>query len=294
MVQKNNPSYGKPPGGGGGGGSKKKGPPSWDEVTYPLPAALRALVEETRKGTDPLKNLGLWIDKYLPREKGTWKLTAELRTMVLGTLCRDYQNPAAAEAAKRLKEGGYGDEVAETTFEARTDGRLLVDYGRKNATETALSFHPVLGVPQIPGSALKGMTRAYLTAIGEPKGKIERLCGSEPEKTPLKRGQVIFFDALPKDGKFTLSLDVLTPHMGDYYQGKSPPGDFLSPIPHTFLAVTQTTFIIRLSLSPPPGKPADETEAKETLMTLQSQVKEALNFFGVGAKKAAGYGRLGS
>lgn len=282
MVQKTNPS--------GGGG--KKGPPTWGEVTYPLPAALAQLVESARMAPDPSRNVGLWIDKYLPREKTSWDLTAGIRGMVLSSVCRTYTNTAAAAAAERLSEGKYPGELCREHFYAKTEGRLLVDYGRKNAAETALSFHSVLGAPKICGSAIKGMTRAYLQTIGASPGYIKRLCGSEPEKTPLVRGELIFFDALPKDGKFELSLDVLTPHAGDYYAGEAPPGDYLSPIPFSFLSVVNTTFVIGLALSPAKGHPEGDQQAKQELKDIVEKVKEALSFFGVGAKKAAGYGRL--
>lgn len=47
------------------------------------------------------------------------------------------------------------------TFQARNKGRLIVGMGGKGVLEVGITLHHVTGLPIIPGSALKGLTRTY-------------------------------------------------------------------------------------------------------------------------------------
>ena len=46
------------------------------------------------------------------------------------------------------------------------------------------------------------------------------------------RGSLCFWDVVPEPGGNQLGMDILTPHHGDYYQGKSAPNDCGQPIPN--------------------------------------------------------------
>lgn len=57
------------------------------------------------------------------------------------------------------------------TFTAKTLGRLIVGLGGKGVLETGITLDHVTGLPIIPGSALKGLTRTYaLLVIAERLG----------------------------------------------------------------------------------------------------------------------------
>ena len=102
-------------------------------------------------------------------------------------------------------------------------------------------------------------------------------------------GTLIFFDALPL-APTTLTLDVMTPHAGDWYEkGASQPGkpdtvpaDWQSPVPITFLAVKEATFLFTLA--------ARNDASQSQLGKVMEQLDDALTTLGIGAKTALGYG----
>ncbi len=267
----------------------------------PLPAKLDRLIQPPKPRSED--NLGLHLDKFIPRDATDWSLKGELRREQLQRFSGDWSRPFAAEALIRRLNGmtqierppgatvGAWYRSAEEPslkehtlllcrLEANVESRLIVDYGRQTAMEGGLSFHPILGVPRVPGSALKGITSAWLL---ETEGARDPALGQDPkEQGGAYRGVVDFLDALPKGGHFSLALDVLTPHYGEYYRGNSAPGDWLSPIPFTFLTVAKPTrFLFDLL-----AKYRDQA----ALVRIAQILAEALEEHGVGAKTAAGYG----
>ena len=194
--------------------------------------------------------------------------------------------------------------------------RLIINLGAASVYEVSLLFHRNYSVPYIPGSAVKGVTRywtilkfaeeiknQYENAIKEVDKALES--GKDLEVkvngvkfddmikifgTQNKKGEVIFFDALPvikeeeiERNKDFIVLDVMNVHYRDYYQdesGRIPPGDWMNPNPVFFLAVGKETKF-RFALS----------SRKENLVKKAKELlKEALREVGIGAKTSAGYG----
>lgn len=261
----------------------------------PLPEKLDRLVpgRPGRRGDD---NVGLFLDKFVPRDGGDWTFQSEFRRDVLSDYAGEWSRPMAGQAlARRINgmehhapdgasvgEWYRGDGLLLCRQTAQLEARLLVDYGRTTVIESSVSFHPILGVPRIPGTALKGITGAWNI---EADGARDPALGQGPEASQgARRGTVDFLDALPANGHFALALDVLTPHYGPYYRGVSPPGDWLSPVPFTFLTVVNTRFVFDLV-----ARAKDEAD----LIRLSATLAEALVEHGVGAKTAAGYGYFG-
>lgn len=278
-------------------------PPSKDaggKVDWPLSEKIREVLR-ARPRPQHGDNFGLWLDKFLPLDETDYELRGAQRERVLSELlvARDLGRPsqwrseAASEVLARQRESCrllYGEDRFRE-FKAELHGRLVLDYARSSTIESSLSFHATLGVPKIPGSALKGLLRAAFRE-DEPE-ELARLFGAPDLEAPLPgqvhtRGGLVLHDALPEEGKFQLDLDVLTPHFRDYYEGegKVPPADWLSPVPHGFLTVVNTTFRIVVGVLPA------VTEAAKTLDTVKRVLAEALVREGLGAKRSAGYGRF--
>jgi CRISPR-associated protein Cmr6 len=199
------------------------------------------------------------------------------------------------------------------TFKAATP--LIIGLGMESVYETALTLHPVYGFPYIPGQALKGSLRSFI--IQERFGANEKqalsndcfsfLFGKAGEEglkqNETSKGALCFFEALPLD--IALQPDIMNPHYGNYYTGKEPPADYLSPVPIFFLSIKAgatfeavITIPKRLAHSLSPALLSqlyDNPEKKgetDLEMLLSYWLEQALGFGGVGAKTAIGYGYM--
>jgi CRISPR-associated protein Cmr6 len=179
-------------------------------------------------------------------------------------------------------------------------GRVVVGLGGESLIETAMTFHRTYGVPYIPGSALKGLARAFCrnrldkATWGPDSEAFKTLFGHQDPKDPGNdaAGYVTFHDALPAPAKFELRTgqrietgvrvhpDVMTPHHTEYYQqNKGVPADWDSPTPVPFVSASGTFL---LAVSGPPGW-------REVALQILGL---ALEREGIGGKTASGYGRL--
>lgn len=251
---------------------------------YNLPAETARLVD---RQVARCKNLGLILDKYPPqhvvadsKHKGPW---------LQDVLKEDHMDPALARCAY---ERWYTLMQAQgaTIFQATLDWRMVVGLGGESVLETDIALHYLYGIPFLPGSALKGLTRSYVTGEIEPYKSgteandhedIKQIFGSSDGA-----GTVIFFDALPTDGKAGFALDIMNPHYGEYYGGKKPPTNDQNPVPVTFLTVTDTTFTFALAARPSRPKNRLENDVER----VKTWLSEALQHYGVGGKTSAGYG----
>jgi CRISPR-associated protein Cmr6 len=183
---------------------------------------------------------------------------------------------------------------------AEVCGRMVIGTGDKGVAEAGVTLHHTYGVPYIPGSALKGLAATYanmrLEGFSEPEEKRipeSQDDGAAPIIKPYhtlfgaenSAGYLTFFDALyipdntPND--FPLAPDVITGHHSGYYVGDTPqpPADWDSPIPVPFLTATGRYLI---AVAGP----------QEWAQTAIKIVGMALRDIGIGAKTAAGYGRM--
>jgi CRISPR-associated protein Cmr6 len=100
----------------------------------------------------------------------------------------------------------------------------------------------------------------------------------------------------------TLGCDVLTPHMGGWYEqgdrlsernfASVAPGDWHSPVPSPFL-VLEKGAKLQFGIAPRlTGEAAHDAHARAAVGLALAALKAALEWIGAGAKTAAGYGRL--
>jgi CRISPR type III-B/RAMP module RAMP protein Cmr6 len=175
-----------------------------------------------------------------------------------------------------------------------TQGRIVHGLGSQNVLEAGLTLHHLYGTPIIPGSSLKGLAAHYCDEVwGASEEKFKNqgeyhniLFGSQEDA-----GHIVFHDAwilpgsIQNGGRSGLVMDVMTPHHGEYYSGKSAPTDYDSPVPVSFLSVTGE-FLLSVSCDS-----EDETGEKWAELALEL-VKEVLSNWGAGGKTSSGYGRF--
>ncbi|WP_298819058.1 type III-B CRISPR module RAMP protein Cmr6 [Chloroflexus sp.] len=239
----------------------------------------RRVLEEVTADTGST-NASLWFDRYFNARLDTEaKRTLMEQTAKLG-IPEEYRTFYDRYRAAIDEQDGVQWAIADV------QGRLIVGLGDKGVAETGITLHHTYGVPYIPGSALKGLASAYahlrLDGAEWRKGGIDHtiLFG-----TTDTSGYITFFDALYIPGSAEqnrpLARDVVTGHHPEYYVGNEPkpPADWDSPNPVPFLTATGR-YLIAVA--------GPERWAQTALMILGM----ALRDLGIGAKTAAGYGRM--
>lgn len=231
-------------------------------------------------------NAGLWLEKGLPNVEeggpGRQKLLLELGTIrVPGDYSRYFQ---------RWQDSIQHLEPCTQIAEATVQGRMAVGLGAESVLETAITLHRTYGVPFIPGSALKGLAAAAAhkhlansdwkkTGEDGKPGPAHQILFGDQESS----GYVTFHDALwiPEGEELPLDLDVMTVHHPEYYRGDDvPPADWDSPNPVAFITA-RGRYLLAVT-----GPDKEWTKAAMDILT------EALQNDGIGAKTAAGYGRM--
>ena len=169
--------------------------------------------------------------------------------------------------------------------EARVKGRMIVGLGAESILETGITLNHTYGVPYLPGSVAERPRRVVAHKRLEDEdwrkgtGASHRVLFGDQESS----GHVTFHDALwiPESAdQLPFDLDVMTVHYPKYYQGEPiAPSGIESPNPVAYLT-THGRFLLAVS--------GPEVWATAALDILQ----EALLEEGLGAKTAAGYGRM--
>lgn len=241
--------------------------------------------------TDRIDNAGLRFEKFFAgwNEFGAWTGGGHEKPIpenvksewVIGfaksTVGHDEQLAGYAARTRALVTHLQGQ-----AFTARTQGRLVAGTGRSHPIEVGLAWHHTLGVPYLPGSGFKGIVREW--AEGWKDKEIDQDLAARLLGRQEVVGAVVFLDALPTR-PVKLAADVMTPHYGDYYQGKGSPGDWLSPTAIPFLTVADGQEFLFAVV---PADPAHKDLCGQAIAWLQ----DALADLGAGAKTAAGYGRF--
>lgn len=199
-------------------------------------------------------------------------------------------------------------------FSLKLEWRMVIGLGAPHPQETSMTLHHIYGVPYIPGSALKGVTRHWfvlncfdslklddLNLINYLEKVFESSNDENLHKVLVKykdtiklykniyknifgdqknKGKVYFFDAYPS-GKVRLKLDIMNPHYSKYYSGNEPPADWQDPVIIKFLTVERTSFDFCIA-----------SKSYQFLNEAKKYLTEALNSYGVGAKTSIGYGHF--
>lgn len=242
-------------------------------------------------------NKGLLFDRFFGGYETGWKVDKLQRDKVKLTHPLDWLtgrcgNAAALESAKN-RQLALISTLNGKAISCQLDWNMVTGTGEAHPLENGFRWHHTLGVPYLPASSIKGMLRAWLTTWASEtfsKEEIVTLFGNERESDADQQiGSLTFFDALPLVPA-TLTLDVMTPHAGDWYEkGASQPGkpdtvpaDWQSPVPITFLAVKEATFLFTLA--------ARNDASQSQLGKVMEQLDDAMSTLGIGAKTALGYG----
>lgn len=179
-------------------------------------------------------------------------------------------------------------------------GNFVTGLGNPHPLENGFLWHPTLGTPYLPGSAVKGLLRAVIETAyqgneEDRKALLKRWFGTaEKGDVAEHSGSFIFMDALPVE-PCQLHVEVMTPHMGKWYEkgGKNAlaadtqPGDWHAPVPVTYL--TARNIKLQFAILPRPGA-GDAATLQQELQDLWKALDHGLKYLGAGAKTAIGFG----
>ena len=280
---------------------------------------------------DPLPaHVGLWLDRCLFEPKASEDAPDDhpgrraLYASAIEALDPVAEPPAlthyrtlfaAWERLARTDHPGVLGRVCEVRARSRV---LLHPNSGASVTDGGILLHHSYGVPYLPGTALKGLCRAFADRLQEetggkidspngavlPEGWIDRLFGHLPCQGD-RGGEASlcdFWDALwvpPEPGspgaESPLALDVVNPHHGAYYSKSSPgqdgervpPKESDPPIPtHRLTIRPGARFLVRI-------ESADDPAFGAWLdWILTALLLPALDNEGIGTRTTSGYGRL--
>ena len=180
-------------------------------------------------------------------------------------------------------------------FSLSLESPLVLGLGLGNYTDNGFLFDPVVGVPWLPGTAVKGLCRRGAQLVGTEPEEQQRLLGPikvDAETGPAV-GDLVFFDAWPESWP-KLEIQVINPHYRSYYdwlngepkEGRPPPEKaphgLDDPVPIYHLSVSQGTSYRFAILS--------RSKSKEAVMTAREWLETALACLGAGGRTALGYG----
>ena len=241
-------------------------------------------------------HLGLWFERFFHGYKNDFAAvntegrSAWLRQFDLKQAGARSELQAKAEKIQQLAASQGGQALI-----YQCTAPFVTGMGNPHPLENGFTWHPTLGMPYLPGSAVKGLVRAAveLAYQGEDKpALLKRWFGTEAKgDVPEASGSFIFLDALPV-APCALVPEVMTPHMGKWYEkgGKTPtakdtqPGDWHSPVPVGYL--TARGLQLQFAVMPRPGVPA------EALEQVWQALDYALQWLGAGGKTAQGFGTM--
>ncbi len=199
-------------------------------------------------------------------------------------------------AALLARQRAQADAVSALVLEAKGLSPFATGLGNEHPVENGFAFLSPYGLAYLAGSGVKGVLRAAAQELaGEAnppldEADIEALFGKEPPPgcQDAERGALSFWDVFPDCA--ALSVEIMTPHHGGYYQNGGTPNDAGQPNPIPFLAVppgAKFQFVVQ----------CDERRLPEALASRWQDVVQtifihACDWRGFGAKTAVGYGAL--
>ena len=281
-------------------------------MVYPYYEELQNLVPTMKKG-----NFGLWYNKFIPIKNFDSCKASDERGNENNAVSYYYDkyNSIQKDTINKLLDKKHQDQVdfytalssryESVVFTAQLKTPLITGIGETHPHEVSMVFDHNVGIPYIPASGIKGIVRFTHTLGLIVKIPDDKLVELDKDGKPCpphfddeenwtgvpqlfgtqgQRGSVIFLDAYPEKMP-ELHIDIMNPHYGDYYGDdtyRTPPADYLNPVPLKFLTVAEgTVFIFRVLV---------DKEIAGLKDKVKTALKKALTEEGVGAKTAVGYG----
>lgn len=277
-------------------------------------------VIENAAECDEKGNKGLWFDRFFDQydENKKWEVlkpsTNDADKGNAHWLNTHFHNKKVGNDAQLTSHSTQQQQLAKglqgNSHIFSADWHFVTGMGNPHPVENGFAWHPTLGVPYLTGAAVKGIVRNYIeNYFNDEENDIDKKelllnwFGSTSKDSSAdgyisETGNIIFFDALPIE-PVTLVVDIMTPHMGDWYQNgaekpntaETVPADWHDPVPVTFLACKNISLQFSYALRQYPNDEKYTPKAIE-LDDVKKVLTQALEYFGAGGKTATGYGQF--
>ncbi|MBM4130616.1 type III-B CRISPR module RAMP protein Cmr6 [bacterium] len=193
----------------------------------------------------------------------------------------------------RERQLALAEAMGALTLEARSLAPFATGLGLEHPVENGFAFLSPYGLPYLAGSGAKGVFRRAAQELSCNENApltptdVDILFGPE-DTDEARRGALNFWDVFPDCP--ALSVEIMTPHHGNYYQQGGTPNDAGQPNPIPFLAVPPGAafrFIVGCDTARLPEALAPRWRDIVTTVFLH-----ACDWRGFGAKTAVGYGAI--
>lgn len=252
-----------------------------------------AIRQEVRTlARQPTQHPGLLLDRYQPTMASDDAAFGAFLDQVTGTPA-----PAMYSTVFEARRRGIESDPHSATAVFRVAGSgLIVGLGGASVRETSIALLRNYGVPYIPGSALKGLARAWVRHVLTKADPAHTLADGSAAHRVLfgdqgSAGYIVWHDAwyVPSTapGDRPLRRDVITVHHPRYYitRGRErAPWDLDDPNPVAYLTATGH-YLVAVTVAAA-GPAAQWARLALDVLT------RALAELGAGAKTSSGYGRL--
>ncbi|HXF04049.1 MAG TPA: type III-B CRISPR module RAMP protein Cmr6 [Blastocatellia bacterium] len=108
------------------------------------------------------QNLGLWLDRFILYERrgNQWEQSQQSKRREAAPLNLQRLNQLLTACSRRWEAMLKSYEPDVVQFTAEPEWRVVIGLGSGHVLETNITLHRIYGVPFIPASAVKGVTRA--------------------------------------------------------------------------------------------------------------------------------------
>ncbi|MGC9469414.1 MAG: type III-B CRISPR module RAMP protein Cmr6 [Anaerolineae bacterium] len=261
------------------------------QIRYPLASDATRFLGARRDSE--CVNLGLWLDRYVGWAEAAGESVPQVARSSKQYECRpdlaaqdnDETIRACLGRRQAMLQGYRARGFTVTERLGSPDWRFVAGLGRASVLETGFTTHRIYGFPYLPGTSVKGLARSFAILLADDvDGETIATRGRDPDFIAVfgdtdRAGQVLFLDALPV-GPSTLEVDIMDPHVSEYYEGKEPPADYLSPVVINFLTVGHDSQFHFAVIGP----------GERLVYKAMGWLEHSLSLLGAGAKTTAGYG----
>jgi len=220
---------------------------------------------------------------YFPVWNDRWEIItdkkAEATTKVLSLQPDDRKRMEALANRQQAQALNLGDALFSQY--AISTSPFVTGMGYEHPLENGFAFLNPYGLPYLPGSSIKGVLRRAAEELDVDAAVVDELFGSSAAEG--SQGALNFWDVFPQG---QLALDIMTPHYGDYYQGKASPHDSGQPNPIVFLTVApEARFAFHVEM-------IHQSGILDWQVMLEQCFDHAFDWLGFGAKTSVGYGAM--